>query len=128
MAQVAQQETDNLHEREREIYEADKIKTAVQIKLIEDELAVKNKRLGELEVIYLVYCIVDTDFFPILFFPLQREHQVLQQRCQSAEKERAFAVERAERAEREMPEFVAQKNALLMQVFLFAFLKTNTHN
>ena len=34
-------------------------------------------------------------------------------------KERTFALERAERAEREMPEFVAHKNALLMQVILF---------
>jgi hypothetical protein len=52
---------------------------------------------------------------------------VLQQKCQKADKEketltkeRTFAVERAERAEREMPEFVAHKNALLMQALLLS--------
>lgn len=47
----------------------------------------------------------------------------MQQRCQKAEKERdavmkerTFALERAERAEKEVPDFAAQKNNLLMQV------------
>jgi hypothetical protein len=48
---------------------------------------------------------------------------MLQQRCQRAEKERdslmkerTFALDRAERTEREIADFAAQKNSLLMQV------------
>lgn len=57
---------------------------------------------------------------------MQKEVQTFQQRCQKAEKERdtlakerTFALERAERAEKELPDFVAQKNNLLMQVCFY---------
>jgi hypothetical protein len=49
---LAQQDTDKLHEQERELYSTEKRKMALQIKSLEDEIAAKNKKIGELEVLY----------------------------------------------------------------------------
>lgn len=53
--QIAQEESERLQLQERELHETDKRKLASQVKTLSEDLASKNARLNELEVLFFTF-------------------------------------------------------------------------